>query len=113
MPTIMLYSCYTASALQHSQPDYNTIKVADFGLSKFVSEQSHMKTTCGTPGYVAPEVLDPYLPFTSGYGPEVDLWSMGTQFTYFTSTKVQILTEWTPSPRRRALYHALRIPSIL
>ena len=29
-------------------PDYNTIKVADFGLSKFVSENSQMKTTCGT-----------------------------------------------------------------
>jgi len=29
------------------------------------------------PGYVAPEVLDPYLPFTNGYGPEVDLWSLG------------------------------------
>jgi len=58
-------------------PDYNTIKVADFGLSKFVSENSQMKTTCGTPGYVAPEVLDPYLPFTNGYGPEVDLWSLG------------------------------------
>mmetsp|Transcript_34336 Transcript_34336/g.77341 ORF Transcript_34336/g.77341 Transcript_34336/m.77341 type:complete len:502 (-) Transcript_34336:82-1587(-) len=60
-----------------SSPDYNTIKVADFGLSKFVSENSQMKTTCGTPGYVAPEVLDPYLPFTNGYGPEVDLWSLG------------------------------------
>jgi len=58
-------------------PDYNTIKVADFGLAKFVTESSMMKTTCGTPGYVAPEVLDPYLPFTNGYGPEVDLWSMG------------------------------------
>uniref|UniRef100_A0A7S0QLN4 cGMP-dependent protein kinase n=1 Tax=Cryptomonas curvata TaxID=233186 RepID=A0A7S0QLN4_9CRYP len=58
-------------------PDYNTIKVADFGLAKFVTENSMMKTTCGTPGYVAPEVLDPYLPFTNGYGPEVDLWSMG------------------------------------
>jgi serine/threonine protein kinase len=29
-------------------PDYNTIKVADFGLAKFVSESSMMKTTCGT-----------------------------------------------------------------
>eukprot|EP00287_Rhodomonas_sp_CCMP768_P007765 CAMPEP_0196728014 /NCGR_PEP_ID=MMETSP1091-20130531/8843_1 /TAXON_ID=302021 /ORGANISM="Rhodomonas sp., Strain CCMP768" /LENGTH=503 /DNA_ID=CAMNT_0042070713 /DNA_START=119 /DNA_END=1630 /DNA_ORIENTATION=- len=60
-----------------NSPDYNTIKVADFGLAKFVSESSMMKTTCGTPGYVAPEVLDPYLPFTNGYGPEVDLWSLG------------------------------------
>jgi serine/threonine protein kinase len=39
-----------------NSPDYNTIKVADFGLAKFTSEQSQMKTTCGTPGYVAPEV---------------------------------------------------------
>jgi calcium/calmodulin-dependent protein kinase I len=23
------------------------------------------------------QVLDPYLPFTKGYGPEVDLWSLG------------------------------------
>mmetsp|Transcript_3807 Transcript_3807/g.9108 ORF Transcript_3807/g.9108 Transcript_3807/m.9108 type:complete len:522 (+) Transcript_3807:78-1643(+) len=60
-----------------NSPEYNTIKVADFGLAKFVSEASMMKTTCGTPGYVAPEVLDPYLPFTNGYGPEVDLWSFG------------------------------------
>ncbi len=29
-------------------PDYNTIKVADFGLAKFVTESSMMKTTCGT-----------------------------------------------------------------
>ena len=29
-------------------PDYNTIKVADFGLAKFVTENSMMKTTCGT-----------------------------------------------------------------
>ena len=51
------------------------------GLSEADSSRLHqkkqMKTTCGTPGYVAPEVLDPYLPFTNGYGPEVDLWSLG------------------------------------
>ena len=31
-----------------------------------------MQTACGTPGYVAPEVLQ-----AQGYGPEVDLWSIG------------------------------------
>lgn len=31
-----------------------------------------MQTACGTPGYVAPEVLD-----ASGYDKEVDMWSVG------------------------------------
>lgn len=47
------------------------IKLADFGLSKIYSEEI-MSTACGTPGYVAPEVLQ-----CDGYGQEVDLWSAG------------------------------------
>lgn len=46
--------------------------VSDFGLSKIFSDEEAMKTACGTPGYVAPEVLRRH-----GYGKEVDLWSMG------------------------------------
>mmetsp|Transcript_28725 Transcript_28725/g.48266 ORF Transcript_28725/g.48266 Transcript_28725/m.48266 type:complete len:394 (+) Transcript_28725:58-1239(+) len=52
--------------------DISNIKLADFGLSKIVSSQVAMQTACGTPGYVAPEVLN-----ATGYGPEVDLWSIG------------------------------------
>ena len=33
------------------------IKVADFGLARMISGKDMMKTACGTPGYVAPEVL--------------------------------------------------------
>ena len=33
------------------------IKIADFGLARVVSGKDMMKTACGTPGYVAPEVL--------------------------------------------------------
>merc|ERR1719183_955723 len=56
--------------------EYNTIKVADFGLAKVMSGTGGdaMTTTCGTPGYVAPEVLEMN---SGGYGPEVDVWSMG------------------------------------
>lgn len=51
------------------------IKLADFGLAKIVSsggQSSVMHTTCGTPGYVAPEVLK-----NDGYDTQVDAWSMG------------------------------------
>ena len=49
------------------------IKVADFGLARIVSGSDMMKTACGTPGYVAPEILN-----NKGYdSPQVDLWSTG------------------------------------
>ena len=51
------------------------IKVTDFGLSRFVGENSLMKTLCGTPSYLAPEILKSG--GTLGYSKAVDLWSMG------------------------------------
>jgi len=49
------------------------VKITDFGLSKFFDEQSRvMQTPCGTPGYIAPEVLR-----MKGYGKECDVWSLG------------------------------------
>ena len=48
------------------------MKLSDFGLSKAFGDNPMMKTACGTPGYVAPEVLK-----KQGYGPQVDLWSLG------------------------------------
>jgi len=47
------------------------IKLADFGLSKLYSGQA-LQTACGTPFYVAPDVL-----LGTGYGPAVDMWSVG------------------------------------
>ena len=59
--------------------EYNQIKVADFGLARrnHAPETNPMRTMCGTPGYVAPEVLDPRITAPNGYGPEVDVWSIG------------------------------------
>jgi len=49
------------------------VKITDFGLSKFFDEQSSlMKTPCGTPGYIAPEVLN-----MKGYNEKCDVWSFG------------------------------------
>ncbi|KAI8852079.1 kinase-like domain-containing protein [Chytridium lagenaria] len=51
------------------------IKISDFGLAKLVGEESFLKTLCGTPNYVAPEVLNPAK--GRAYGKAVDLWSSG------------------------------------
>ena len=52
--------------------DLTTIKIADFGLSKIMDENTMMQTACGTPIYVAPEVLS-----GEAYEKEVDMWSIG------------------------------------
>jgi calcium/calmodulin-dependent protein kinase I len=48
------------------------IKLSDFGLSKIFNENSVLKTQCGTPAYVAPEILR-----KGRYTAKVDLWALG------------------------------------
>lgn len=50
------------------------MKLADFGLAQLLKPNELMHSACGTPGYVAPEVLRND---SSGYGKEVDMWSIG------------------------------------
>jgi len=49
----------------------NTIMLVDFGLAKQMGENM-LTTPCGSPAYVAPEVLE-----RKPYGAEVDWWSLG------------------------------------
>ena len=53
------------------EPDA-VVKLADFGLAKICKEDQLMKTACGTPGYVAPEILS-----KKKYDEKVDVWSLG------------------------------------
>ncbi|KAK5978475.1 Ovarian-specific serine/threonine-protein kinase Lok [Trichostrongylus colubriformis] len=56
-----------------TKEDYTLVKLADFGLAKG-NEASTLKTYCGTPAYMAPEMIDnDRLP----YNPKVDMWSLG------------------------------------
>ncbi|GAM20059.1 hypothetical protein SAMD00019534_032340 [Acytostelium subglobosum LB1] len=53
--------------------DNMKIKVGDFGLSTKIEQGERKKTICGTPNYMAPEVLDN----SNGHSYEVDIWSIG------------------------------------
>jgi serine/threonine protein kinase len=54
---------------------YMNIKVGDFGLAALIeSPGERKKTICGTPNYIAPEVL---FDTASGHSFEVDTWSIG------------------------------------
>lgn len=63
--------------------------IADFGLSRIIDSENFyfLTTTCGTPGYMAPEIFK-----KSGHGKPVDLWAIGV-ITYF------LLCGYTPFDR--------------
>ena len=51
----------------------NNIKICDFGVSKIIKNSEPMIEQCGTPAYIAPEIL-----LNKGYeGYGVDIWSAG------------------------------------
>jgi polo-like kinase 1 len=54
--------------------DKMELKVGDFGLAtKLEFEGERKRTVCGTPNYIAPEILDG----KTGHSYEVDIWSLG------------------------------------
>lgn len=53
------------------------IKVGDFGLAAMIMserDEKRRRTLCGTPNYIAPEVLDKS---KGGHTQKVDIWSLG------------------------------------
>jgi len=55
-----------------SEDDDSAVKIADFGFAKIVKEPNSLTTQCGTPGYVAPEILE-----GNAYDERADMWSVG------------------------------------
>lgn len=62
------------SSVSTPQSDDNDseVKIADFGFAKKCTKPASLTTQCGTPGYVAPEILE-----GTPYDTQADMWSLG------------------------------------
>lgn len=57
----------------HPQPSEIKLKIADFGFARFLQDGVMAATLCGSPMYMAPEVI-----MSLQYDAKADLWSLGT-----------------------------------
>jgi len=58
--------------LYASNDEDSEVKVADFGLADILPKNKLLQTPCGTPEYVAPEILH-----KQPYSTQVDMWGLG------------------------------------
>ncbi|KAG0294585.1 hypothetical protein BGZ98_001717, partial [Dissophora globulifera] len=76
-----------------TQAEDSELLIADFGLSRIIDQEKFhlLTTTCGTPGYMAPEIFQKH-----GHGKPVDMWALGV-ITYF------LLCGYTPFDRQNSM----------
>lgn len=80
---------------------FGYLKITDFGLSKRFSNDQKNLSICGTPEYLAPEVL-----LKEGHGKPVDWWTLGCLI-------YELLTGLPPfySENRKQLFDTIRTKS--
>ncbi|KAL4961580.1 kinase-like domain-containing protein [Aspergillus stella-maris] len=70
-----------------AQADPIHVKIADFGVSKYLSEKTSLRSRVGTPEYMAPELLFDTKK-ESEYSNAVDIWSLGCLLFYLLTKKL-------------------------
>jgi calcium-dependent protein kinase len=74
------------------EPD-SPLKATDFGLACYFNRGDVLTRRCGTPSYIAPEVV------LRSYGPEADLWSAGITMYQLLSGRLPFSDTITPKNR--------------
>lgn len=60
--------------------EFSQLKLVDFGLATFVNVDEYLFKRCGTPGYVAPEIINAPSDQNVHYTPKCDVFSAGIIF---------------------------------
>ncbi|EGG18760.1 protein kinase 2 [Cavenderia fasciculata] len=123
-PRVKLYAAEIVSALAHlHQQDivYRDLKpenilldsdghicITDFGLSKKIETTDGTFTFCGTPEYLAPEVLNGH-----GHGCAVDWWSLGTLLFEMLTGLPPFYSQNVSMMYQKILNGELKIPSYI
>ena len=97
-PPIVHRDIKPENLLLKSQSEDTHILVADFGFARHVDPLDKCKTRCGTPSFVAPEIL-----IGLSYEVTVDLWSVGCLL-------YMLVAGYTPfqAPHHRGLFRKIR-----
>ena len=62
---------------QKGDLENNSLKLVDFGLSSYCDMNEYLFKRCGTPGYVAPEIINSSSKENKKFDPKVDVFSAG------------------------------------
>ena len=83
------------------------LRITDFGLAKEeISDNNSAQTFCGTPEYLAPEIL-----LSKGHGRAVDWWSLGTLLYEMLSGLPPFYDQNLNAMYKKILHNELRFPS--
>ena len=57
--------------------NYKKIKIIDLGLAEYCKKQEFLFYKCGTPGYIAPEIINLEPNSKQNYSEKCDMFSLG------------------------------------
>lgn len=80
--------------LDSADNDSHGVRVADFGFAKKLNRNGRLKSRCGTPAYVAPEIC-----VGVEYGKGVDVWSCGVILYLLLSGKIPFTVKRKPGKK--------------
>ncbi|CAM9118521.1 unnamed protein product, partial [Lampetra planeri] len=90
--------------------DEMNLKLTDFGFSVQIQPGQKLREVCGTPGYLAPEIIECSMDAGhAGYGTAVDIWSSGCDHVHTACRLTTLLAQETDADAANDLVWELRL----